>query len=189
MEQLITQVVDFITNIMTNFGYISGFFLIILESMIPILPLGVFVAFNVISFGNVMGFVISWLATVIGCMTMFTICRRLREWFNKKYKKNKEIGKFRKKINKISYSNLVLLMAIPFTPAFAINIGAGLSDINYKKFFSALIIGKIPMIYFWGFIGKSFLESMTDISTLVQICSMLILALLVSKIANKYMKL
>ena len=121
-------------------------------------------------------------------MLAFFICRKLRKKIDKKYKSNKKVSKFRKYISKISYSNLVLLLAMPFTPAFAINIGAGLSDIDEKRYFSALIIGKIPMVYFWGFIGKSFLESITDPYTIAQIAVMLILAYLASKVINKFIK-
>ncbi len=188
MEQYITQVVEYLTNLMNSFGFISGFLLIILESIIPILPLAVFIALNVISFGPLFGFIISWCATIIGCMLAFFMCRKLRNKIDKKYKSNKKVSKFRKYISKISYSNLVLLLAMPFTPAFAINIGAGLSDIDEKRYFSALIIGKIPMVYFWGFIGKSFLESITDPYTIAQIAVMLILAYLASKVINKFIK-
>ena len=189
MEQAITDIINSVTNVMGDLGVLSGFILIILESMLPILPLAVFIALNVITFGNVIGFAISWIATIIGCMLMFFICRKLKDWFYKRYKKDEKVGKLRKRINNISYSSLVLLVAIPFTPAFAVNIAGGLSDIDAKKYFSALIIGKLPMVYFWGFIGKSFIESMTDVSTIVQILFMLVLAFLVSKVANKYLKL
>lgn len=188
MEHYITEAVDYITNLMSGLGLFSGFFLIILESIIPILPLAVFIAVNVISFGPVLGFLVSWIATVVGCMISFFVCRKLSEKFERKYKDNKNINKFKKYIGKLSYSNLVILLAVPFTPAFAINIGAGLSDIDYKRYFSALMIGKIPMVYFWGFIGKSLLESITDPYTLAQIIVMLILAYLASKVVNKFIK-
>lgn len=186
METIINDTVNIITNFMNNFGIVSGIFLIILESMLPILPLGVFVALNIISFGEIIGFIISWISTVVGCMMAFYLCRLLKEKYEKKYKKDTKIKKFRKRIDEISLSNLVLILALPFTPAFAVNIGAGLSNINPKKYFIALLIGKIPMVYFWGFIGKSFLESITDIYTIMQIIAMLILAYLVSKIVNKF---
>lgn len=188
METIINQIIDVITKYMGQFGFISGFLLIIIESIIPVLPLAVFIALNIFTFGSVFGFIISWLATVIGCMLSFYICRKLKNKYEKKYQSNKSILKFKKYLNKISYSNLVLLLALPFTPAFAINIGAGLSDIDSKRFFSALLIGKIPMVYFWGFIGKTLLESITDPYTIAQIVIMLILAYLVSKVVNKFVK-
>ena len=96
--------------------------------------------------------------------------------------------RIKKYINKLSYSNLVILIALPFTPAFAVNIAAGLTDIDAKKFFSALMIGKLPMVYFWGFIGKSLLESITDPYTIAQVVFMVLIAYLVSKVANKFIK-
>lgn len=188
MESLITNVVDNITTFMSNFGILSGVLLIILESILPILPLGVFVALNVITFGEITGFIMSWISTVIGCMLAFSICRKLREKFEKKYKKDNKVKKFRKKIDKLSLSSLVLIIAVPFTPAFAINIGAGLSNIDPKRYLIALLIGKLPMIFFWGFIGKSFLESISDPYTITQIIVMLILAYLVSKVVNNFIK-
>ncbi len=188
MEQYISQIIEYLTNLMTSFGILSGFILIILESIIPVLPLSVFIAINVISFGSLFGFIVSWIATVIGCMISFFCSRKLREKFDKRYGSKPNVMKFKKYIGKISYTNLVLLIAMPFTPAFAVNIGAGLSDIDQKKYFSALMVGKIPMVYFWGFIGKSFLESISDPYVIAQIIVMLILAYLASKVINKFIK-
>ena len=88
MEEIITNAVDVITNIMSHFGFMSGVLLIILESMIPVLPLGVFVALNVITFGKVAGFIISWISTIIGCMLAFLISRKLSNKIEKKYGQN-----------------------------------------------------------------------------------------------------
>lgn len=188
METIITELIDKITSVMGSMGFISGFLLIILESMIPILPLAVFIALNIMTFGSLFGFLISWIATVIGCMIAFTLCRKLRDKFEKKYGNNENVKKFKKYINKLSYSNLVILIALPFTPAFAVNIAAGLTDIDPKKYFSALLIGKLPMVYFWGFIGKSLLESITDPYVIAQVVFMVLIAYLVSKLANKFIK-
>ena len=87
METIITELIDKITSVMGSMGFISGFLLIILESMIPILPLAVFIALNIMTFGSLFGFLISWIATVIGCMISFTLCRKLRDKFEKKYGK------------------------------------------------------------------------------------------------------
>lgn len=188
MDEILTEIINSITDVMGNLGFISGFLLIILESILPILPLAVFIALNIMTFGQVFGFIISWIATVIGCMLSFYLCRKLSKWFDKKYGKNDKVKKFKKYINKLSYSNLVLLLALPFTPAFVVNIAAGLTDMDSKKYFSALMIGKLPMVYFWGFIGKSLLESITDPYTIAEVTVMLILAYLVSKLANKFIK-
>lgn len=190
MEEIINSFVNNVTSTMSSLGIISGIILIILESMIPVLPLGVFIALNVITFGEVVGFFISWISTIIGCMIAFYLSRKLgNKIFKKKKKKTKDrelINKAKNKVGNMSLSNLVIILAVPFTPAFAVNIGAGLSNISPRKYLLALVIGKIPIVYFWGFIGKSLLESITDPYTIAQIVGMLIIAYLVSKLVNKF---
>ncbi len=188
MVEIITDIVNNVTGALSSLGLFSGFFLIYVESILPFLPLSVFIALNVVSYGSVIGLIISWIATVLGCMTAFIISRKFSNYINKKFKHNKQVKQFRKFIDKITFTNLVILFAIPFTPAFPINIAAGMSSMDKKRFFIALFIGKLPMVYFWCFIGKNITECLTDISTLAKIVFMIVMAYLVSKVANKFIK-
>ena len=45
------------------------------------------------------------------------------------------------------------------------------------------------MVYFWGYIGTTLLESLTDITVLFKIAFLLVLAFFVSKIVEKKLKL
>lgn len=85
----------------------------------------------------------------------------------------------------ISLPNLVVIITLPFTPAFLVNILAGLTSMDKKKFIAAILIGKIFMVIFWGYVGKSLIESMTDIKTIIIILSMVLLAYIISKIVSK----
>ena len=189
--ELIDSFVSSIVGYLTAFGPIAGVLLILLESILPMLPLSVFITLNVVTYGQVFGFIISWLATIIGCMTSFILFRKI---FHKKVykfikkKDSEQLKKIMKSISNISFSNLVVLIALPFTPAFLINIAGGISKIKTEKFFMALIIGKMVMVYFWGYIGKSLLESITDINTLIKIAVLLVLAFAISKITEKRLK-
>lgn len=191
MKELIDAFVSNSTNILTSIGPIGGVFLIILESIFPMLPLSVFITLNMISFGSFFGFIISWLSTIVGCMLSFTL---FRYFFQKKlyrFIKKKEQDKFANIMNAISninFSNLVILIAIPFSPAFLINIAAGLSKIKIEKFFLAVIIGKMVMVYFWGYIGTTLLESLTDITVLFKIGGLLVIAFFISKIIENKLK-
>lgn len=191
MKELIDAFVSNSTNILTSIGPIGGVFLIILESIFPMLPLSVFITLNMISFGSFFGFIISWLSTIVGCMLSFTL---FRYFFQKKlyrFIKKKEQDKFANIMNAISninFSNLVILIAIPFSPAFLINIAVGLSKIKIEKFFLAVIIGKMVMVYFWGYIGTTLLESLTDITVLFKIGGLLVIAFFISKIIENKLK-
>ena len=60
-----------------------------------------------------------------------------------------------------------------------------MSGISRKKFILALLIGKIFMIFFWGYVGKSLIESVTDIKTIIIVSLMLLLAYFISKFVSK----
>ena len=89
------------------------------------------------------------------------------------------------KIDKMKLSSLVVLIAIPFTPAFAINIAAALSKIDFKKFLIAILIGKVSLVAFWGFIGTSLVESLKNPKITILILLMLLISYFISKFVTK----
>ncbi len=191
MKEIVDSFVSGTTTWLISFGPIAGILLILLESIIPMLPLSVFITLNVVSYGNVLGFLISWIATCIGCMLSFFLFRK--SFQNKLYhfikkKDNGQLKKIMNTITNISFSNLVVLIALPFSPAFLINISAGLSKIKTKKFLGAILLGKIVMVYFWGYIGTSLLESLTDITILIKIAILLIGSFIISRLIEKKLK-
>lgn len=203
MNILIGSLTDIISNLDTYsemllnnlgiWGALISCLLIVTESILPFLPLCVFVTLIFYTFGNVAGFLISWVCTVIGCMLSFSLFRyKIKGWFEKKLA-HKKIGQDVKKImrfiDNISLSGLAILVAIPFTPAFAVNIAGGLSNISKKKFFTGILIGKIFMVYFWGYIGTTLIECLTHPIYLVRILFMLLLAYIISKVINKHFNL
>ena len=190
MEQIVNDIVSLLKETVSSqpliVSLLFGFSLIILESIIPILPLALFIAINLILFGNVVGFILSWVATITGCIISYFIFKK--GFSNKIYKNidnHPKIKKTVKTIKNIKFSNLVIIMAIPFTPAFSINIAAGLSRMSLQKFIFALLIGKLFIVYFWGFIGTTFVESLTDITVLFKLATILLLAFILSKIVLK----
>lgn len=191
MKEVIDTFVANATEMIIGIGPIAGVFLILLESIFPMLPLSVFITLNMMSFGPFLGFFISWLSTIVGCMLSFTL---FRHFFQKKLyrvikkKEEKKFSSIMNAISNISFSNLVILIAIPFSPAFLINIAGGLSKIKIEKFFLAIMIGKIVMVYFWGYIGKTLLESLTDITVLFKISALLVAAFFLSKIVEKKLR-
>ena len=184
----INNLIEYFVGIMTNLGPLSGILLIVLESILPFLPLSVFIALNGASFGYVFGFIISWLSTCVGCALSFFIFRKL---FQSKFenlisKKDKiKIKKVKKRFDNIKLSTLVLIIALPFTPAFAVNIAAGLSKMSFRKFIVAILIGKLSIVYFWTYIGKSLIESMMDLKTIITVILLLIVSYIVSKLINR----
>lgn len=177
-------IVDYLLQV----GLVGGFLLIVLESIIPELPLSVFIGLNIITFGKILGYVISYFGTIVGCMLSFITFRYILKNYLYKIFKEKtriKIEDLMKKMTNIDFNTLVVIIAIPFTPAFLVNIAAGLSNIPIKKYIFALLIGKPFMIYFWGYIGANLLESLKNPIILVKIIVIVLLAYLISKVVEK----
>lgn len=179
-----------IVDLIGIYGPILSTLLIVIESIFPILPLGVFITINFLYYGNFLGFLLSWFFTVIGCMMSFYLFRKgIQGKFNKLISNRDKLNNFMNRFNNISVSELALIIAIPFTPAFLVNIAAGLSNISTKKFLLSLIIGKIGLVYFWGYIGTNLIESLTNPIILIKIAIILIVTYIVSLIIKKITKI
>ncbi len=79
----------------------------------------------------------------------------------------------------------MLFVAIPFMPSFFINVGAGLSNIPIKKYLYALLVGKIFIIIFWGYIGCNLVECLTNPLELIKVVVLIVIAYVVARIVNK----
>ena len=77
--ELVNTFVDYCTQFISEGGLIFGFILILLESFIPVLPLGIFVALNVNAFGSIIGITLSWIATCLGCFLSYLILSYISE--------------------------------------------------------------------------------------------------------------
>ena len=187
----INVVINDLVNYLESVGVVGGFFLVILESIFPILPLAVFIGMNILAFGNVVGFIVSYIATITGCMASFCLFKFTLNNFvyrvlNQKTKT--KIDKLMIKLRNIDFNALVIIHAMPFTPSFLINIAGGLSGMNSKKYFISLLIGKLSIIYFWGYVGKNILSAIKEPIVLLKMLGLVVIAYLISIIIEKIIK-
>lgn len=187
MFEIIDNFIDTMLQSLGVWGPLVGCFFITIESMVPILPLFVFITLNFLAFGNIVGFIISWFFTCVGCSLSFFLFRKKVQTFLYKRLNSKGIisKKTMEKITSLKFEQLTTIIAIPFTPAFLVNIACGLSDMSYKKYLGALMIGKVFLVYFWGFVGVGLVESIKNPSYLIKVLIMLAIAYIFSKIINK----
>lgn len=188
---LVADLIEKSTYLIDKGGPLVGFLLVVIESFIPVLPLAVFVALNVNAYGLLLGTIISWMATCLGCyisyLLFYYLANKLDGLLSNKTKE--KVKRMKNKFGKISLQGLVLIITLPFTPAFLINILAGLTKIKHEKFLLSILIGKVFSITFWGYIGKSFIESMTDLRAIIFILFTLLLAYVISKLIGKKMNI
>lgn len=189
--EILSTLINRLVEMLVSFGPIGGFVLILLESIFPPLPLGVIVGLNMLSFGNIFGFLLSYVATITGSMVSFYLFRYLFKdkfihWFSNK--NQIVIKKWMDKLSNIDFNVLVVLFALPITPAFAVNIAGGLSDISARKYFIAMLIGKPAMLLFYGYIAVSFVDSLKDPMNFIKVGILVLIAYIISKLVEKLVK-
>ena len=190
MQEIINNLVNNAVNYLQTYGILFGCFIVFLEAIVPVLPLGVFIAFNMIAFGSLVGFVISWISSIVGCICAYGFFYKIHnKKIEERIEKHSNVLKVTNAIKNIKFTYLVLLIALPFTPAFLINVACGLSKMEFKKFIASIMIGKLSIIYFWGFISKSVLQSVTDIRTIISVAILLIITYILSRVINKKLKI
>lgn len=191
MGELLTYIDSFITTILDSlgiYGPLLGCFLILVESVLPILPLSVFITLNFYAFGHLLGFLISYILTLLGCNLAFYLCRRVLkgrfEYLVKRFDRNRAL-KMVKNFSNIKLSHLVTILAFPFTPAFLVNIFSGVSNMSYQKFLVATMLAKPFMVYFWGYLGVTLLDSLTHPEYFIKVILLVLIAYVLSSIVNK----
>lgn len=184
----LNMIVEFIQNSGT-FGVLFSVCFIFVESILPVLPLSVFITINFMVLGPLIGFIISWIFTVLGCIMSYTIFRKgLGNKFDNLTSNKKLLNKYKHLFKNISTAKLLLIIAMPFTPAFVVNIVCGLIKMDFKKYFIALLFGKIAMVYFWGFVGTSLVESINNPIILLKIVLIMSITYLLYVILRKVLK-
>ena len=100
MEAVLNEIYNIIMSLISGsnfFGPLLACLLILCESMIPILPLFVFITILFVSYGYIVGFLLSYILTCLGCLLSFLIFRRLiKDSFEKKLRKKEKIKKRRR---------------------------------------------------------------------------------------------
>lgn len=185
----LNEISDWLKTFLDSIGILAPIFaclLIVVESIFAFLPLSIFIAINFLTFGSILGFLISWIFTILGCLISFQLFRKgIKKWFDKHLREKNYVNKLMIWIEKAKFQNLVVLIALPFTPAFLFNIAAGLSKMSLKKYLFVIIIGKIFLVYFWGFVGTALVESLTNPLALLRVIILSVIAYLIGVYFNK----
>lgn len=188
--EVLNELINNLLNLLGSWGALLGCVFILFESIIPMLPLSLFITLNFVTFGSIIGFIISWVFTVLGCMMSYYLFKSaVSEKRLNKFKENNTLKKVINVIENMNFTSLVILIAIPFTPAFAVNIAAGICRVPKKKFLLALMLGKISLVYFWGYVGVGLIESLKNPSKLIGVVILIVIVYIISYILSKKLKI
>ena len=188
--EALNELINNLLNLLGSWGALLGCVFILFEFIIPMLPLSLFITLNFVTFGSIIGFIISWIFTVLGCMMSYYLFKSaVSEKRLSKFKENNTLKTVINVIENMNFTSLVTLIAIPFTPAFAVNIAAGICRVPKRKFLLALMLGKISLVYFWGFVGVGLIESLKNPSKLIGVVILIVIVYIISYILSKKLKI
>lgn len=189
MEEITNNIVQFI-QLSGLLGVFLSCLILTVESIIPIIPLLVFISVNILILGPLVGFIVSWIFTVLGSLLSYYICRKgLSNKFLKLSEKNETVEKYVKVLKNISTGKMLLIVALPFTPAFAVNIAAGLLKIDFKKYLIAILFGKISLVAYSAYIGTTFVEGLSEPIVMLNLALIIIGIYILFLIIKKVFKL
>ena len=171
------------------FGVFSGFFLVLLESFIPILPLFVIVVLNINSFGFILGVLISYAASVSGSYILFIIIRNLFRRRAQQYiRKRRQLRKWLDFLNRNSFMFLFIMLALPFTPTSLMNVLAAIADIKRVAYLYILLGAKLFMILSMAAVGYDVAGFFSSPSRLILSALLLVALYFISKWYQQYVR-
>lgn len=156
------------------------------EAFIPALPLIAIVTLNVAAHGAVLGFVYSWVGSVVGSVLFFALCRKLfKPWIARFADKQPKIMKVRNWVNSINKKALFLIIAMPFTPSCFVNFAMGVSDFDAKTYIKTMASAKIVMLILLSLFGQSVVHAFENPVFIVLAVLLVVVLYLVSKYIRK----
>ncbi|GAA0709506.1 TVP38/TMEM64 family protein [Paraclostridium ghonii] len=172
-----------IQKYVTSFGKLAPLVYIVMFALVPLtlFPDSVLAIGGGLIFGLAKGYLYTLIGALLGASLSFYISRKLGRNFVKKITKEK-LDNIEEMINSKGFFVILLLRLIPLFPFDIISYGAGLTNIKYRDFLFATIVGTIPGILVFTNIGA---QSVDIGSNSFYISIMALILLLLSSILLK----
>jgi len=171
-----------------QFGILAGFFLIILEAFLPILPLFVIVILNINSYGIVVGFLTSYLASVTGSFLVFLVVRFLfRDRAQRYIHRREKLERLLRFVDERGFTFAFIMLALPFTPTSVVNVIAALSNMRARVYLLILVVAKFIMIASMSLVGYDIVGFFGSPGRLITSGILLVVLYLFSKWYQRYL--
>ncbi|MFC4322825.1 TVP38/TMEM64 family protein [Litchfieldia salsa] len=136
------------------------FFISILLSIFPIIPFTLFAGLMGAKYGLVLGSLVNWVGSVSGALMIYLIAK-----YSVKSSIEIYLAKYPKLVNlhilikENAFITLLFARLIPILPPPVITIYSGISRIHIGIYVLATMIGKIPSMILYAYIGNQVLLS------------------------------
>lgn len=142
------EFIERVKEIYESWGVAAAIGLPFLETLFPFLPLFLMNAFNMLSYGPVIGYIYSYVGTVLGTIVIFLFMRYISTKEFKRHRKEKP--RVKKVLNWIEHTHPVLhilVLMIPFSPTFMINYSMGLTKMKWQTFLFITMVSRGLLLF------------------------------------------
>jgi uncharacterized membrane protein YdjX (TVP38/TMEM64 family) len=175
-----------IANRIESYGILAPVFLAMLESLIPALPLVLIVILNVNIYGLGVGFLTSYVGTMLGATLVFLFYRTISFYgLHERLHKFKSIDKMINWVNRQNMAVIIVLSMLPSTPSSFMNLAFGLAQFSKRKYLISIAIGKLVMIGLFAFYGQVFQAEENQIWIYLGSAVLFLATYFISRIINK----
>lgn len=183
IDQYIQSFVDFFAHL----GIFGALMMPFMEAVMPFLPLVAIAGINIQNFG-VLGFIYTYIGSVIGTIVVFCFVRKVfgnRLQSSEFLKKHEGLEKFLDWVDTRGFSSIMLLLAIPFTPSSFVNYACALSKMSYRKFIVIVVVARFVCIAFLSYIGNSIFDIINHPINAIVALLMALALYIISKILER----
>jgi len=171
-------------------GGVIYFIICFLQPIFIPLPEPVVIIAGTAALGPLYGYIIGYVGTLLGIITMFFIMRIGGIKIANKFSQENKLKMYRKLMSKKEGIVLFMLFLVPILPDEVVSIGAGLSSIQFKKFLPITTLAKAISVLLYSqslSIGKYFELNMIE-WLLIIIAIIIFFEIVIKKIYNKKYK-
>lgn len=127
------------------YAALVSFAIIVFINSVAVLPNIFILAANGIIFGVVEGTLLSWIAECVGVIISFAFMRYLfRDYAHRVIDRNNSLQKVNDFSGKNGFQLMLIARSVPFVPSGLITALGALSDIRWRDYILATLIGKLP---------------------------------------------
>lgn len=167
-----------IEYVVESFGILGVLIYILIGSIRPFLfiPTTVLFISGGIIFGPIKGALYTLIGVMIATTLSFVVARKFQRFF-KKILKNKYLAKLNNLNDKQIVKGLFIMRASPMFPFDPVSYGCGISNIQYEEFFLGTLLGSIPKVFIYAFLGSQ-IDNMFSLQTLLGFVILIVLAII-----------
>jgi uncharacterized membrane protein YdjX (TVP38/TMEM64 family) len=144
------------------FAALIAILFVALTAFFPVMPFVAVAGIIGAVYGVWEGAVISLAGALLGATLIFALTRfGFRDWLQRYLDRHPKVREYEASFENHAFVTILTLRLIPVVPAPLVNILSGMSRVPWLTFLLATLIGKLPSILVFTFIGSRFESSKT----------------------------